>query len=67
MKTFKLLLVVALFAAAGVARGNTYNYDLDAPSSLASQEDVVVGEGEAVLEGARRMKFKTQTFAVADL
>jgi hypothetical protein len=31
------------------------------------QKFQTVGEGEAVLEGARRMKFKTQAFAVADL
>jgi len=46
MKTIKFLAVAALLALAGVAQANRYEEDIAAPSTLASQEEVVIGEGE---------------------
>lgn len=47
MKTRNFLFVVALSAAAGIARAESYTYDLDVPAAPAAQDEVVVGEGDA--------------------
>ncbi len=46
MKFLSLLTLLALCAAASVATANVYDYDMDAPSTFSSQEEVIIGEGE---------------------